>query len=218
MISLDFYLSYITFGFLQHRWTLELADSKEREMIKNQELNIVFQDLRTERANRNFLQEKYELLEISYQNQIRKTEYHEIEMKKLNQINLELRKKYSIYEKYKKSDDNDQENYFSQITFLQKSLDDLEGIEVVNVELTEEINELKEEIINLNNKNKCLQVKNLFHFIYFHSLLFISFHLLFIFYFFYKIYNFIQVRIPKKLFHQISLPKIKSNDVGIFII
>ena len=173
MISLDFYLSYITFGFSQHRWTLELADSKEREMIKNQELNIVFQDLRTERANRNFLQEKYELLEISYQNQIRKTEYQEIEMKKLNQINLELRKKYSIYEKYKKSDDNDQENYFSQITFLQKSLDDLEGIEVVNVELTEEINELKEEIINLNNKNKCLQVKNLFHFIYFS---FITFH------------------------------------------
>ena len=173
MISLDFYLSYITFGFLQHRWTLELADSKEREMIKNQELNIVFQDLRTERANRNFLQEKYELLEISYQNQIRKTEYHEIEMKKLNQINSELRKKYSIYEKYKKSDDNDQENYFSQITFLQKSLDDLEGIKVVNVVLTEEINELKEEIINLNNKNKCLQVKNLFHFIYFS---FITFH------------------------------------------
>ena len=120
---------------------MELADSKEREMFKNQELNIVFQDLRTERANRNFLQEKYELLEISYQNQIRKTEYHEIEMKKLNQINLELRKKYSIYEKYKKSDDNDQENYFSQITFLQKSLGDLEGVEVENVELTEEINE-----------------------------------------------------------------------------
>ena len=158
MILVDFYL------FLILRWTLELSDSKEREMIKNQELNTVLQDLESERAKRNFLQEKYELLEISYQNQIRKTEYHEIEMKKLNEINLELRKKNSIYEKYKKIDDNDQENYSSQIIFLQKSLEDLEGIEEENVDLKENINELKEEITNLIDKNKILKVRTSFHF------------------------------------------------------
>ena len=158
MILIDFNL------FLILRWTLELSDSKEREMIKNQELNTVLQDLESERAKRNCLQEKYELLEISYQNQIRKTEYHEIEMKKLNEINLELRKKNSIYEKYKKIDDNDQENYSSQIIFLQKSLEDLEGIEEENVDLKENINELKEEITNLIDKNKILKVRTSFHF------------------------------------------------------
>ena len=158
MLLINFYL------FLILRWTLELSDSKEREMIKNQELNTVLQDLESERAKRNFLQEKYELLEISYQNQIRKTEYHEIEMKKLNEINLELRKKNSIYEKYKKIDDNDQENYSSQIIFLQKSLEDLEGIEEENVDLKGKINELKEEITNLIDKNKILKVRTSFHF------------------------------------------------------
>ena len=158
MIIVDFYL------FLILRWTLELSDSKEREMIKNQELNTVLQDLESERAKRNLLQEKYELLEISYQNQIRKTEYHEIEMKKINEINLELRKKNSIYEKYKKIDDNDQENYSSQIIFLQKSVEDLEGIEEENVDLKEKIIELKEEITNLIDKNEILKVRTSFHF------------------------------------------------------
>ena len=70
----------------------------------------------------------------------------------------------SIYEKYKKIDDNDQENYSSQIIFLQKSLEDLEGIDEENVALKENINELKEEVTNLIDKNKILKVRTSFHF------------------------------------------------------
>ena len=117
--------------------------------MKNYELSVVLKELKIERTNRNFLQEKYENMEVINEKMVNEEieknniiEYQDEEIRRLNQINVDMNNEY-----LKTEEGINDIHKLNEKQLIEK----LKEMNEQNAKLTEEKN-------NLMGKNKIFQV------------------------------------------------------------
>ena len=138
------------------RWSLELSESRDREIERNHELTFALSEARAERALRFSMQEKLESVEGDCQDSVveknglkRTISVQQEEIKQLLTAVSEASGKYSRYEK-------DMEKVFegvkasenkliAQNLLLQNRIDNLSGVREENIRIEAVIDDLKRE-------------------------------------------------------------------------